>query len=124
MTGLGPEADPGQKAPSVFLERQTYRRRRLMDAARLMPVLGALLFAVPLLWPAAGDPGGVDPMPTSGAILYIFAVWAMLILGNVWFGALTRGWSGGGLGSGAIRSDDPADESAAEQGVQGPRGQG
>ena len=121
MTGLGQEADPGKKAPSVFLERQTYRRRRLMDAARLMPVLGALLFAVPLLWPAAGDPGGAQPMSTSGAILYIFTVWAVLILGNVWFGRLTRGWSGAGLGSGAGRGDDPAEEAAP---VRGSRGQG
>jgi len=124
MTGLGEEAATEKKAPAVFLERQTYRRRRLMDAARLMPVLGALLFAVPLLWPAADDPGGAQPMPTSGAILYIFTVWAALILGNVWFGALTRGWSGGGLGRGAIRGDEAAEDPASEPDPQGPRGQG
>ena len=43
---------------SVFLERETYRRRRIMDAARLLPLLGVALFALPLLWPKPGDPGG------------------------------------------------------------------
>lgn len=57
----------------VFLERRSYRQQRLMDAARLAPVLGAVLWAVPLLW--SEGPGG---MPTSRAILYIFGVWAAL----------------------------------------------
>lgn len=118
MTGLGQEGEADQRSPSVFLERQSYRRRRLMDAARLMPVLGALLFAVPLLWPAAGDPGGAAPMPTSGAILYIFTVWAVLILGNVWFGRLTRGWSGGGPGAGSGRGEE-ADEATMRQDARG-----
>ena len=111
MTGPGRAAGAEQKAPSVFLERQTYRRRRLMDAARLLPVLGALLFAVPLLWPAANDAGGAAPVPTSRAIRYIFVVWALLILGNVWFGLLTRGWSGAG------RSGDPVDATDGTDGA-------
>ncbi|MCG7495211.1 hypothetical protein [Thalassobius sp. Cn5-15] len=61
-----------RKASPLFLERRSYRLRRLMDAARLMPFLGALLFAVPLLW-GANDTGGVS---SSRAMLYIFAVWA------------------------------------------------
>lgn len=96
MSGGGAGTD--RRSPAVFLERQTYRRRRLMDAARLLPVLGALLFAVPLLWPGAEDAGAAAPMPTSRAIRYIFLVWALLILGNIWFGRLTRGWSGPGRG--------------------------
>ena len=79
--------------PPVFLERQSYRRRRLMDAARLLPVLGALLFAVPLLWTGADSAGSGDPTPTSRAILYIFTAWALLILATVWFGFRTRGWN-------------------------------
>ncbi len=110
MTGSGGGDAAEQKAPSVFLERQTYRRRRLMDAARLLPVLGALLFAVPLLWPGADDSGSAAAMPTSRAIRYIFGVWALLILANVWFGFLTRGWSGTG------RAGEPGDASGRGQG--------
>lgn len=61
---------------SVFLERRTYRRRRLADAARLLPILGALLFLVPLLWPAG--PGG--PVATARGFVFVFAVWAGLIV--------------------------------------------
>lgn len=60
-------------ARPLFLERRSYRQRRLMDAARLLPVLGIVLWAIPLLW-AEGDGG----MRTSAAILYIFGVWLVL----------------------------------------------
>lgn len=52
----------------LFLARQTYRRRRVADAARLLPVLGgALLFMLPLLGGAAGagDGGGAQTGQTS-----------------------------------------------------------
>lgn len=55
----------------LFLARRTYRRRRLMDALRLLPWLGAALFGLPLLW---GDP------TTAHGLLYLFAVWAVLIV--------------------------------------------
>jgi len=58
----------------VFLERQSYRRRRWSDAARLMPVVGLILLILPLLW--------ADQATTSGGILYIFCVWALLIAGT------------------------------------------
>jgi hypothetical protein len=61
----------------VFLAPATYRRKRLRDAARLLPVLGAALFLVPLLWTPADAPGGVG---NARALLYMFAVWAGLIL--------------------------------------------
>ena len=57
----------------VFLERRRYRRRRLGDVARLLPVLGAIGLAVPLLWTR-------DTTSTSGALLYLFGLWALLIL--------------------------------------------
>jgi hypothetical protein len=83
--------------PSVFLERQSYRRRRMMDAARFLPVLGALLFAVPLLWPkpdsAAVLDGAVQPVTMSGAMLYVFLIWAVLIACAGIFGILARRWS-------------------------------
>ena len=70
------------KSPhALFLERRSYRQRRLMDALRLLPVLGALLWAVPLMWggDGAGDgAGGEAAVATSRAMLYIFGVWALL----------------------------------------------
>lgn len=56
----------------LFLARETYRRRRLMDAARALPVLGAFLFLVPMLWARGSE--------TSDGTLYIFAVWFGLIV--------------------------------------------
>lgn len=60
----------------VFLERQSYRRRRLMDAARLLPALGLVVFLLPLLW-ATGEDG---PPGTGRGGLYLFAVWGALIV--------------------------------------------
>ncbi len=62
--------------PPLFLQRDSYRRRRLADAARVLPVLGALLFMVPLLWAPQITPA----QDTARGGLYIFAVWAGLIL--------------------------------------------
>lgn len=67
-----------EKASPLFLERRSYRQRRLMDAARLLPVLAALLWLVPLLWPQSGETGGAATVSTSSAILYIFGVWTLL----------------------------------------------
>lgn len=68
--------DQGETArASVFLERQSYRRRRLVDAARLVPVLGLLLWLVPLLWATEGE----APTKMSTAILYLFLVWGGLV---------------------------------------------
>ena len=61
----------------VFLPPATYRRKRLRDAARLLPVLGAALLLVPLLWTGSDAPGGVG---NAGALLYLLAVWAGLIV--------------------------------------------
>jgi hypothetical protein len=60
----------------VFVSRDAYRSRRLKDAARLLPVLGAALFALPLLW--RSEEGA--SVGTAGTLLYIFTVWAGLIL--------------------------------------------
>lgn len=58
----------------LFLARQTYRRRRVADAAQLLPVLGGLLLLLPIL--ALSDGHGA----TSRGGMYVFAVWAGLIL--------------------------------------------
>lgn len=66
---------PKQK---LFLERRSYRMRRLMDAVRLMPVLGLGLWMVPLMWPHPDEPGG--SMSISAALTYLFGVWFLLIV--------------------------------------------
>ena len=68
--------DEGETAAPV-VARKTYRRRRLMDVARLLPVLGALLFAVPLMWP---DP---DPYPAPDSVSGMPLSQAMAILGEM-----------------------------------------
>lgn len=79
-----------QQRPPVFLERQSYRRRRLMDAARLLPVFGAALFMVPLLWSSGDD--GEAAVHTSTAMIYLFGVWAVLILCAAMFSKFARRW--------------------------------
>jgi len=63
----------------VFLERRTYRRRRMADAARMLPILGGALFLLPLLW--EGSPG--EPVRTSMVMFYLFPVWLLLALTSV-----------------------------------------
>lgn len=60
--------------PALFLERASYRQRRLRDFARLLPVIGAILWSIPLLW--LGDPDG---WALTDAITYTFVVWIVLI---------------------------------------------
>lgn len=55
----------------LFLARQSYRRRRLEDAARLLPLLGVFLFLLPLL---IGDQRSV------GLLVYLFVAWFLLIV--------------------------------------------
>jgi peptidoglycan/LPS O-acetylase OafA/YrhL len=58
----------------LFLARAPYRRRRLRDAARLLPVVGAFLLLLPLLW----APDSTMTL-TSGDVIYFFLVWLGLI---------------------------------------------
>lgn len=67
------------KPPPVFLQRQSYRRRRAKESARLLPVLGILLLAVPMLWPTVEGAQG-EAVPISRAMIYVFLVWAGLIV--------------------------------------------
>lgn len=55
----------------LFTGQKTYRIRRLGDAARLLPGLGVILFLLPLL---------IRPADPSAAFLYVFGIWALLIL--------------------------------------------
>jgi len=60
---------------SLFLERQSYRRRRTIDAARLVPLLGLILIFLPLLWGRTGA-----EIKTSNALIYLFSVWVVLVI--------------------------------------------
>lgn len=60
---------------SIFLARRSYRRRRVADAARLLPLAGGILLCVPLLW--QGAEGGAR---TVGAMIYVFGLWALLVV--------------------------------------------
>lgn len=65
------------KSP-VFLERDVYRKRRLTDAIRLVPVMGGVLFMMPLLWPVSAGPDvGIS---TSNALRYLFGSWILLAM--------------------------------------------
>lgn len=72
MSGPGRRDD---RPPPLFVERHTYRRRRLMDAGRALPVLGLVLWFLPLLWL-----NGSEPVPASRALVYLFGVWILLPL--------------------------------------------
>ncbi len=54
----------------VYLARRSYRQRRLRDAAKMVPIVGVILWLLPL----------VASAPRSGSTgLYIFGVWMALI---------------------------------------------
>ena len=65
--------------PGVFLERRSYRRRRLLDALKLLPVVAAWLFMLPLLWPE-NSVHAETPKPMSSALIYVFGTWFVMIL--------------------------------------------
>ncbi|GAA0309112.1 hypothetical protein [Rhodovulum strictum] len=56
---------------TLFLAREGYRRRRLADMARLLPLLGLALFLVPVL--------DAEDGLTAAMLIYLFAVWGGLI---------------------------------------------
>jgi len=57
----------------LFLERASFHRRRLGDAARVLPVLAALLFLVPVWW----VPQNVS---FAGGAVWIFGLWGVLVM--------------------------------------------
>lgn len=101
------------RQPPLFLARRSYRRRRLGDGARLLPVLGVILWLMPMLWGGPGD----ATTPTARAMLWIFGVWAgLILLTAVVSRRLSRHESAGqdeGAGTGAGPGDrmrpDPAE---------------
>lgn len=59
-----------------FLERSSYRQRRLRDAARILPLFATVLMFLPLMWPRA-EP---DQSLTSTGMVYLFGLWAVLVI--------------------------------------------
>ncbi|SCY14361.1 hypothetical protein [Paracoccus tibetensis] len=57
----------------LFLERASFHRRRLGDAARVLPVLATLLLLLPVWW----VPRSVS---YAGGAVWFFALWAGLIV--------------------------------------------
>jgi hypothetical membrane protein len=60
----------------VYLERRRYRTRRVIEALKVLPVLGLVLIGVPLLW--------TEGVKTSEAMIYFFSVWMVLVLAAIW----------------------------------------
>lgn len=98
--------------PTTFLARETYRRRRLIDAMRVLPGLGVFLFLVPIL--GAGQ--GVRSTAWSG--IYLFVVWFGLIVGAALLvRALSR--APGGAGADPLEPPLPEIDGAPEASVSG-----
>jgi hypothetical protein len=68
----------------LFLARQSYRRRRLHDMARLLPVFGTFLMILPMLW--GEDDSDIRNTASDG--LYLLITWIGLIIVAA---ALSRG---------------------------------
>jgi len=102
----------------IFVERGTYRRRRVADAARLLPVVGVILFLLPLLWVGSDGESG----RTAWVMSYIFVVWAVLA---VLSGVLSRylvseddARHRGGTGGDDVDGDDgDGDDAGGDDGV-------
>lgn len=79
-----PAGDPAEErgealAPSRELDRHLDRdadMRRWRDAAMVAPFVGTIALCPPFVWIASGPGAGLQ------SILYVFGVWALLILGT------------------------------------------
>jgi hypothetical protein len=60
------------KNTTLFFENKIYRRNRLIDAARMLPVFGFFLFVMPAIFI-------VGSAPTATRWVFLFVVWVVLI---------------------------------------------
>ena len=87
-----------RKPKPVFVQKRTYRQRRLADAARLLPILGAGLILLPLLWQGDAE----SPARTVTVMFFLFLVWiGLAILAAVISRHLKTGEEAGDLDEGA-----------------------
>lgn len=74
-----PPGYPSARAPLQSLpyqiERQTFRRRRLIDAACALPLVGWILWWLPLMFNHSEI-----PVRSSHVLIYIFGIWVGLAL--------------------------------------------
>lgn len=82
----------------LFLAPRSYRKQRLRDGARLLPVVGAFLVLLPILW----APAETEARDTAPDGLYLFVVWAVLV---VVAALMSRGLIGGSKDA-ATEDDD------------------
>lgn len=75
MDDRPPIQAPVAPAPALFLQRRPYRRRRLIDAVRVLPIFAAFLLLVPAVLIPPGTPGS-----TGAMLLYLFGIWAVVIV--------------------------------------------
>ncbi len=72
----------------LYLARASYRRRRLIDALRLLPFLMFGLWLLPLLW---GGEGTNRPLGAgSRAFVHVFVVWALGLIACAWLAHYLR----------------------------------
>lgn len=72
----------------LYLARASYRRRRLIDALRLLPFLMFGLWLLPLLW---GGEGTNRPLGAgSRAFIHVFVVWALGLIASAWLARYLR----------------------------------
>jgi len=96
-------------ARRLFLERRTYRRNRLQDAARLLPILGAALIFAPIFLrdTAEATETVAPPSDLSQWLIYYFVIW----IGLIALTALVSRSLTGGLDDRA-EADEPASSGA------------
>jgi hypothetical protein len=73
-------SDPGQvkdNPPAQFLDLKSYRQKRMLDAAKLLPLAGALVFLFPLIYLFVSPNEPISPGITA---IYFFVFWLVLIL--------------------------------------------
>ena len=76
----------------LFLERRSYRFRRMMDAVRFLPFFGLGLWMIPLMWSVPDATATADAgMSMSRALVFVFGVWLALICAALLLWRHTRG---------------------------------
>tara|TARA_B100000524_G_scaffold324512_1_gene206955 strand:+ start:1338 stop:1601 length:264 start_codon:yes stop_codon:yes gene_type:complete len=66
------------KKENPDLDSQSYKLRRIIDALKLIPVLGLFFWMLPLLWNESHS------LTISFVLIYIFIWWILLIIFNFW----------------------------------------
>lgn len=67
-----------EPATAQFLDLKSYRRKRLIDAAKLLPIFGVVcfIFPLPLLFVTAEQ---ADAWRATPLAVYFFIVWSALV---------------------------------------------